>query len=630
MGGQSTRARPAGRIPVQPAGGYNGSPMVWRDLFHISLARKCQLLFGLALALIITATLFVPGYWMESFVHELHVSRTRELATLARARMNPAARDWAREERLLHQWWQDNAKELNLPSDVRPRLIPMPPGEDIAVQTIDVLLRMPAHPPRWMKRTAAVARIAAESSAWVQLGIAGVQAVPPEVRQRIREQAQALLPRARFVLTERLYYDPRDTILIKALRDMQTDDNCRELSSTITQPGQPRSYRCILAVRSHEGMGRRPLIGVIDVVRQVPTRSDLLMVRAILVLAGLLAGFLAILVFYLISQRLILAPVRELKACAERISGGDLSARADLSTGDEFEELSDSFNDMLGQLERSRVELETINRSLDAKLGEMAQTNVALYESNKLKTEFLANVSHELRTPLTSIIGFADLLRDAASSDSAIDKSRLARYAHNILTSGRGLLDIINDLLDLAKIEAGRTELHRSIFSLGDVCEALYDLTHPLFDKKGVRFEMRLAEDLPMMNSDPGKLRQILYNLLSNASKYTPEGGQVRLDAEVMPSGRHVRLTVTDTGPGIAPEHREQIFEKFRQLDSSVTREHSGTGLGLAITRELTVMLGGEIRLDSELGRGSSFIVELPVESPDSAPRRLPALTDGA
>jgi signal transduction histidine kinase len=155
----------------------------------------------------------------------------------------------------------------------------------------------------------------------------------------------------------------------------------------------------------------------------------------------------------------------------------------------------------------------------------------------------------------------------------------------------------------------------------------MYDLTRPLFDKKNISFEMQLADDLPMMNSDPGKLRQILYNLLSNASKYTPDDGEVRLEVQPVEGGDWIRLTVTDTGPGIAPEHREQIFEKFRQLDSSVTREHSGTGLGLAITRELALMLGGRIRLESELGRGSSFIVEIPLESPEVAQRRLPALT---
>ena len=596
--------------------------MVWREIFHISLARKCQLLFGLALLLIISAALFVPGYWMETFVHELKSKDTRELALIARARVNPSAVEWGNEQRLLNQWWDDNQKLLKLPADIRPRLIPIPPAGDIMVPTVDAILRLPASPPRWLRRSARMAAIIAQTSTVVQVVGAGYQMMPPETRTQLSEWTRMLLPRARLIIAQEWAIDPADTTLVKAIKQMQTDAVNEASAWTYT----PRVYRCILAIRAFKE-GSRPLMGVVDVQRPVASNIDLVMTRAVVVLAGLLAGFLAILVFYLVSQRLILAPVRELKACADRIAGGDLSARAALSTGDEFEELSDAFNNMLSQLERARVELETINISLDTRLGEMAQTNVALYESNKLKSEFLANVSHELRTPLTSIIGFADLLRDTASSDSNIDKTRLARYAHNILSSGRGLLDIINDLLDLAKIEAGRIELHRSQFSIRDVCEALYDLTRPLFDKKQIDFEMEVAEDLPMLHSDAGKLRQILYNLLSNASKYTPDSGRVRLTTESFEAGTMVRLTVTDTGPGIAPEHHERIFEKFRQLDSSMTREHSGTGLGLAITRELTLMLGGRIRLESEMGRGSTFIVELPVECPEIVPFRLPALT---
>jgi signal transduction histidine kinase len=595
--------------------------MVWRDIFHISLARKCQLLFGLALLLIIGASLFVPGYFMEMFAHELKAKETRELALIARARVNPAAVDWGQEQRLLNQWWADNQKELRLPSDVRPRLIPLPPASDITVPTVDAILKLPASPPRWLRRSFRMASVVAQNSATIQLAGVVYEMLPVQTQTRINEWARMLLPRARLIITQEWFFDPTDTTLAEAIKKMQADAN--EVSSSTRNP---RVYRCILAVRAIKE-GSRPLVGVIDVQRPVASNLDLVAIRVVVALAGLLAGFLAILVFYLVSQKLILAPVRELKACADRIAGGDPTARAALSTGDEFEELSDAFNNMLSQLERSRVELETINRSLDARLGEMAQTNVALYESNKLKSEFLANVSHELRTPLTSIIGFADLLRDAASSDSSIDKTRLARYAHNILTSGRGLLDIINDLLDLAKIEAGRIELHRSQFSIRDVCEALYDLTRPLFDKRQIDFQMELADDLPMLHSDPGKLRQILYNLLSNASKYTPDNGRVRMTGEAFDGGSQVRLVVTDNGPGIAPEHHDRIFEKFRQLDSSVTREHSGTGLGLAITRDLTHMLGGKIRLESEVGRGSTFIVELPVECPEVVPYRMPALT---
>lgn len=597
--------------------------MVWRELFHISLARKCQLLFGLAVLLIIAATLFVPGYFMESLVHELNVQKVRQLALVARARINPSAVDWDQEQKLLDQWWVDNLR-----NEVLPRLIPLPIATDLMAPSLDIVLSIPANPPRWLRRCWTIGSFLAQASTTMQCIQAGYESVPLRLRSKLIAHTHRLFPRMSLLINQGVFSEPKDSGLRKAIKEMQLDESRTEWSNIIYEPGCPRSYRFILPIRGiKKGLESRPLVAVIDIKRPIHSDNDLLWTRAILVLAGLLAGFLAILVFYLISQKLILAPVRELKACAERISGGDMSARAALSTGDEFEALSVAFNDMLGQLDRSRIELETINRSLDAKLGEMAQTNVALFESNKLKSEFLANVSHELRTPLTSIIGFADLLRDAASSDSGIDKARFARYAHNILTSGRGLLDIINDLLDLAKIEAGRIELHRSRFSVRDVAEALYDLTRPLFDKKNIVLDMELSDDLPMMNSDPGKLRQILYNLLSNASKYTPEGGQVRMLGETLDENRRIRLVVADTGPGIDPDQHEQVFEKFRQLDSSATREHSGTGLGLAITRELSNMLGGNIRLESELGKGATFIVELPIECPEIVQRTLPSLT---
>jgi len=366
------------------------------------------------------------------------------------------------------------------------------------------------------------------------------------------------------------------------------------------------------------------LKGLIYVETPEPPVQDVLNLVAVIG-SALGGGLLAVLVFYLITQRLILSPVRKLRRVAEQVTRGDLEARSHIATGDEYEALGEAFNDMLLHLRANQNELRTINRSLDTRLGELAETNVALFEANRLKSEFLANVSHELRTPLVSIIGFAELLRDAADAPPK-DKTRPARYADNILTSGRMLLELINDLLDLAKIEAGKIELHRVRFSLSDICETLMDFVRPLADKKNLQLSSAVDEDVPALHSDSGKVKQILYNLLSNAIKFTPAGG--RVDVRVRVDGQeHVELSVSDTGPGIPAEKQEQIFEQFRQLDASWTREYGGTGLGLAITRELTRMLGGTIRVESAVGAGSTFIVRLPVESPQEAERRLVQLT---
>lgn len=405
----------------------------------------------------------------------------------------------------------------------------------------------------------------------------------------------------------------------------------------IEQGGEGRVFYYAHAVRvtrscldcHDEGKTARPyrendLAGAILV--DVPADLDRwqpLLNRAWVIAAGCLAGILAILVFYIITRRFILYPIHELREVTARVAQGDLEVRSSLSTGDEFEQLSFALNHMLERLRDSQEDLRRANRLLDQKLGEMAETNVALFEANRVKSEFIANVSHELRTPLTSIIGFAELLREGPVLDP---NSRSARYAENILISGRILLEIINDLLDLAKIEAGRVELHRAPVAPRELCATLLDFMRPLADKKQITLEFVAAPELPTLLTDPVRLRQILFNLLSNAIKFTPDGGQVRLF--VLPAAEgHVRIEVADTGPGIAAEHQQAIFEKFRQIDQSATREHAGTGLGLAIARELTMLLGGTIGVVSEMGHGAMFWVELPAEAPESAARALPALT---
>jgi signal transduction histidine kinase len=340
---------------------------------------------------------------------------------------------------------------------------------------------------------------------------------------------------------------------------------------------------------------------------------------AVLAAALTCGGLLAILVFYLVTQKLLLSPVRKLRRVADRVTAGDMEVRSTIDTGDELEDLGVAFNKMLEHLRESQDELRKINRSLDTRLGELAETNVALFESNRVKSEFIANVSHELRTPLVSIIGFAELLNEFGDTRT-VDSARLQRYSGNILSSGRMLLDIINDLLDLAKIEAGKLELHVTEFEVHALCAALIDFVTPLADKKRLVLSLEADGDLPKMTSDAGRLKQVLYNLLSNAIKFTPEEGAVSLRVAAGEDSE-VSFAVADTGPGISQEHQSVIFEKFHQLDASHTREFSGTGLGLAITCELCAMLGGRITVDSEVGKGSTFTVKLPVVAPSSTPR---------
>ncbi|QQE12386.1 HAMP domain-containing histidine kinase [Planctomycetota bacterium] len=351
--------------------------------------------------------------------------------------------------------------------------------------------------------------------------------------------------------------------------------------------------------------------------------------------AGIASGLLAIFVFWYITTRLILSPIRLLRDYASAVSEGNLSIRSDINTGDEYEQLSDMFNHMLDNIRKSDHELRSINKSLDLKLGELAESNVALYEANKIKGEFLANVSHELRTPLNSINGFAEVLAETfAESGSPADDKR-KRYITNIMKSSRQLLDLINDLLDLAKIEAGRMELHLSPISVSDMSEGLVNLMRPQAEKSNIELELKVPPNLPMVQTDAGKLQQILFNFLSNAIKFTPDGGTVTLSAitaseDLEGKKERVVLSVKDTGPGIATEDQARIFEKFTQLDPSATREFGGTGLGLTISKELADILQGEITIDSDIGRGATFSITLPLALENKSVPLMPDLADGA
>ncbi len=361
------------------------------------------------------------------------------------------------------------------------------------------------------------------------------------------------------------------------------------------------------------------LIGVVKITLPLDQAlQSLHRANAFVITAEFVKVVLAILAIYLVVRYVITKPVMHLKKVSDAIAHGNLDMRADIRTGDEFEELSHAFNRMLRHLVTVQEELRDVNTNLDGKVDELAHVNLRLYELNNIKNEFLATMSHELRTPLNSILGFSEVL---SSADNLSEKQ--TRYVSNIQTSGKHLMALINDVLDLAKIESGKMALHIVEFSMNDPVERQVGTLVPLAEKKNIELTWEVEDGLPLMQQDAGKFQQILNNLLSNAIKFTPEGGRVRVRATSYEND-FVAVIVEDTGIGIPLEDQETIFEKFRQGKSipgqtdTLTRRFEGTGLGLSIVKELSKLLGGEVLLESEFGKGSTFSVRAPIRIEES------------
>jgi PAS domain S-box-containing protein len=250
--------------------------------------------------------------------------------------------------------------------------------------------------------------------------------------------------------------------------------------------------------------------------------------------------------------------------------------------------------------------------------------------ANLAKSQFLANMSHELRTPLNAVIGFSEMLADETFGDL---NERQLKYSNNILNSGRHLLQLINDILDLAKVEAGRVELMRNTFSVTKALSEVQTIVKTLANKKHISLEVAAASDLPALFADEAKFKQIMYNLLSNAIKFTPDGGKVLVTAAIQnatgdgagAAGESLRVAVSDTGIGIKVDDQERVFKEFEQVDSSYGRQQQGTGLGLALTQRLVEMHGGRIWVESEgvEGKGSTFIFLIPVPKAETSPIQL-------
>ncbi len=342
------------------------------------------------------------------------------------------------------------------------------------------------------------------------------------------------------------------------------------------------------------------------------TRASAAKMLAYMIAIAMVTVAATLLTFHFILRKLVIRPLQYLRNVSDEISRGRYNLRAEIGTDDEFHELAEAFNRMLRHWTESQEQQRSLNQELDVKVDQLAQANFKLYEANRLKSDFLANMSHELRTPLNSIIGFSDVLHDISS---LTDKQK--RYAANIQKSGRLLLEMINDILDLAKIEAGKMQVRPTSFDVGHIVHSQCDMMRSLSEEKNIDLQIDVDKQLEPVFQDQPKIQQLLTNLLSNAIKFTPEGGLINVSVGA-DDLENFFIAVQDTGVGIPESEFEIIFEKFRQsstlLDGdNLTRRHSGTGLGLSIVKELCKLLGGEIKLSSEIGRGSTFRVVLPM-----------------
>ncbi len=372
---------------------------------------------------------------------------------------------------------------------------------------------------------------------------------------------------------------------------------------------------CHPKLPSSTGLSTSPSLDPFRVIRvRMPysdTRVSSMWSYSILTSIAICTLAMSLFFIHWVLKRLVIRPLSYLKHVSDEISRGDTKIRFAVDTNDEFYELSESFNRMLRHLTETQEQLQSVNKELDRRVDELARVNLQLFEGNRLKGDFMANMSHELRTPLNSILGFSEVLQ---GFESLTDKQR--RYASNIQSSGRLLLDMINDILDLAKVEAGKMEVRPTEFCMLSVLHAQCEILRKMAEDKNIDLRIDSSQTEMRIEQDQGKVQQILTNLLSNAIKFTPEGGLVTVTCDWLNDNEFL-LSVADTGVGVAPSDHEIIFEKFRQAKGvtgvdGLTREYSGTGLGLSIVRELCRLLGGDITLTSQLGCGSTFRVVLP------------------
>ncbi|HEV2762617.1 MAG TPA: ATP-binding protein [Pyrinomonadaceae bacterium] len=291
----------------------------------------------------------------------------------------------------------------------------------------------------------------------------------------------------------------------------------------------------------------------------------------------------------------------------------EFAADPDESAVEELQQQNRDLIAVLSELEEKREELERVNRELNETNRELNEANAKLRELSNMKEEFLALTTHDLRSPLTVISGVINFFTSGRLGELSPEQKNMVSMMER---NTQNLIELVNDLLDASKLESGTMRLDISSVNLRLLVGELREAMGPLAREKEITLEDALPDDLPPLHADRAKLRRVLVNLLSNALKFTPKGGRVRVSAEQL-DARTARVSVSDTGVGIPPEDTERLFDKYEQARSRATRSEKGTGLGLYITRQLVELHGGKISVKSELGKGSTFSFTIPTVTSD-------------
>jgi signal transduction histidine kinase/DNA-binding response OmpR family regulator len=331
--------------------------------------------------------------------------------------------------------------------------------------------------------------------------------------------------------------------------------------------------------------------------------DSVMLMAMVLLVTAIGAGLLA---------RHVTRPLADLREAANSFSAGDLNRRVNFDRQDELGELGRTFDQMAATVAQRTTELEKANQ-------ELQEQNRVVQQANRLKSEFLANMSHELRTPLNAIIGFTQLMHDGKVG--AVSRAH-EEYLGDILDSARHLLQLINDVLDLAKVEAGKMEFNPEAVNLTRVIVEVRQILQTLSATKRLQVDLEVSPEVEQLMIDPAKLKQVLYNYLSNAIKFSRKEGRIAVRA--LPEGaNHFRLEIEDTGVGISPEDLSKLFVEFQQLEVATTKRHQGTGLGLALTKKIVEAQGGRVGVQSTGSQGSTFYAILPRTSQQTEESRV-------